>query len=237
MSTSTEQKIALITGANKGIGFEIARQLAERDAHVIIAARNEAAGKNAAQKLSQGGKSASFLPMDVSDTKSIVSAASDFGRQFSRLDVLINNAGIYPDDGLTILTISREQLIATFQTNTFGALAVVQAFLPHLKKSSASRIINLSSGYGQLDGLTPAAPSYCLSKLALDGLTIMLSEALASAGIAVNAMSPGWVRTDMGGAEAPRSVAQGADTAVWLATDAPQATTGKFFQDRVETHW
>jgi NAD(P)-dependent dehydrogenase (short-subunit alcohol dehydrogenase family) len=125
----------------------------------------------------------------------------------------------------------------TFQTNTFGPVEMTQAFLPHLRKAKAARVINLSSGYGQLSGLSPDAPSYCLSKLTLNGVTLMLSQALRHDGIAVNSMSPGWVRTDMGGSGAPRSVEQGADTAVWLAGEAPQELTGKFFQDRKEIPW
>jgi NAD(P)-dependent dehydrogenase (short-subunit alcohol dehydrogenase family) len=125
----------------------------------------------------------------------------------------------------------------TFQTNTFGALEVTQAFLPYLRKSQAARVINVSSGYGQLDGLSPDVPSYCLSKLALNGLTIMLAEALKPDHIAVNSMCPGWVRTAMGGPNADRSVDEGADTAVWLASEAPHELTGNFFRDRQEVPW
>src|SRR5205085_4078032 len=136
------------------------------------------------------------------------------------LDVLINNAGIYPDKGLTILTVSREQMVNTLQTNTFGPLEVTQAFIPLLQKAGSARVINVSSGYGQLEGLSPGVPSYCLSKLALNGVTIMLAKALKADGIAVNSMCPGWVRTEMGGANDDRSVEEGADTAVGLADHA-----------------
>jgi NAD(P)-dependent dehydrogenase (short-subunit alcohol dehydrogenase family) len=123
------------------------------------------------------------------------------------------------------------------QTNTFGPLEVTQAFLPYLRQAADARVINVSSGYGQLEGLSPDVPSYCLSKLALNGLTIMLAEALQAGHIAVNSMCPGWVRTDMGGPNATRSVAEGADTAVWLADEAPRDLTGKFFRDRREIPW
>src|SRR5437867_9862942 len=197
-------KTVLITGANRGIGFETARQLAGRGFHVVIGARSEQQGQKAVRELERIGK-ASLLVVDVSDSKSIASAASKFA-SIGQLDVLINNAGLYPDEGLSVLTISREQLVSTFQTNTFGPLEITQVFLPYLKKSSAAREINVSSGYGQLDGLAANVPSYCLSKLALNGLTIMLAEALRHDGIAVNSMCPGWVRTDMGGSDAPHSV-------------------------------
>ena len=228
-------KTALITGANRGIGFEIARQLATRGIHVVVGARSEQLGQKAVIQLQPLGK-VSLLVVDVSDAKSITAAASKFA-EIGQLDVLINNAGIYPDEGRSILTISRDEMVSTFQTNTFGPLQMTQAFLPYLKKSKAGRVINMSSGYGQLDSLSPNVPSYCLSKFALNGLTIMLAQALREYRIAVNAMSPGWVRTDMGGESAPRSVDEGADTAVWLATEADQNLTGKFFEDREEISW
>jgi NAD(P)-dependent dehydrogenase (short-subunit alcohol dehydrogenase family) len=228
-------KTVLITGANRGIGFETARQLARRGFHVVIGSRSEQQAQKAARELEKLGK-VSPLALDVSDSKSIAAAASSFVA-VGQLDVLINNAGIYPDEGISILAIVRDQMVSTFQTNTFGPLETTQAFLPYLKKSPTARVINVSSGYGQLDGLSANVPSYCLSKLALNGLTIMLCEALKGHGIAVNSMCPGWVRTDMGGSGAPRSVEEGADTAVWLATEADQRLTGKFFRDRSEIAW
>ena len=230
----SEQKTALVTGANKGIGFEIVRQLLAEGHRVFLTARNAAAGQEAASSLDGD---VHFLQMDVSDDASIQKGAKTYGELSDLLDVLINNAGIYPDENFDILTISREQLVETFQTNTFGPAKVTQAFLPFLKKSSAPRIINISSGYGEIGGLSYKAPSYCLSKLALNGVTIMLDQALRSQGIAVYAMCPGWVRTDMGGANAARSVEEGADTAVWLATAAPQTLSGKFFRDRRAIGW
>jgi NAD(P)-dependent dehydrogenase (short-subunit alcohol dehydrogenase family) len=228
-------KTVLITGANRGIGFETARQLAGRGFHVVIGARSQEDGQKAVHQLNGPGK-VSLLVVDVSDSKSIAAAASKFS-SIGQLDVLINNAGIYPDEGLSILTISRGQVVSTLQTNTFGPLEMTQAFLPYLKKSPTGRMINISSGLGQLDGLSANIPSYCLSKLALNGVTIMLSQALKEHGIAVNSMCPGWVRTDMGGPSASRSVEEGADTAVWLASEADQKLTGKFFRDRKEISW
>jgi NAD(P)-dependent dehydrogenase (short-subunit alcohol dehydrogenase family) len=228
------RKIALVTGANKGIGFEIVRQLSKHDFHVVLAARNRDAGVQAVSKLKGD---VGFQVLDVSDDVSIGQAAKEFGSNYDHLDVLVNNAGIYPDEGANILDITREQLVATFQTNTFGALRVVQAFLPYLKKAGLARVINVSSGYGELGGLSADVPSYCLSKLALNGVTLMLDQRLRGQGIAVNSMCPGWVRTDMGGPGASRSVEEGADTAVWLATDAAQESSGKFFRDRKEIDW
>jgi NAD(P)-dependent dehydrogenase (short-subunit alcohol dehydrogenase family) len=237
MSRPNTQRVALVTGANRGIGLEAARQLARRGFHAVIASRDEWKGLSAAEGIQRDGGKASFLPLDVRSSDSIGTAARRFGTIADRLDVLINNAGIYPDEGLTILTLPRDRLAQTFQTNTFGPLEVTQAFLPYLRKSDAARIINVSSGYGQLDGLSPGVPSYCLSKLALNGLTIMLAEALRTDRIAVNSMCPGWVRTDMGGPSATLSVEKGADTAVWLADEAPHELTGKFFRNRREIPW
>jgi len=231
------QRVALITGANRGIGFETAQQLARRGFHVIVAVRDEAGGKRAAKVIQEEGGKASVIVLDVSSSASIRSAVSQFKAISDRLDVLINNAGIYPDEGLRILTVPRDRMAQTFQINTFGALDVTQSFLPCLRQASSARVINVSSGYGQLEGLSADVPSYCLSKLALNGLTIMLAEALRADRIAVNSICPGWVRTDMGGPNAARSVQEGADTAVWLADEASHELTGKFFRDRQEIPW
>jgi NAD(P)-dependent dehydrogenase (short-subunit alcohol dehydrogenase family) len=229
--------IALITGANRGIGFEIARQLARRGMQVVIGARGIAEGERAAERIRRESGIAGVLQMDVRESANIHTAAQAFGRIADHLDVLVNNAGIYPDKDVSILTVSPDQLTATFQTNTVGPVLVTQAFLPFLRTAPQPRIINISSGYGQLSDLSPNVPSYCLSKLALNGVTLMLAKALRADRIAVNAMCPGWVRTDMGGPTAPRSVEEGADTAVWLATEAPQEFTGRFFHDRQEIPW
>jgi NAD(P)-dependent dehydrogenase (short-subunit alcohol dehydrogenase family) len=237
MEPDRTERVVLITGANRGIGRETARQLARRGFHAVLAARDEAGGRQAAEAITAAGAKATFLPLDVSSSDSIRAAADQFARIAGHLDVLINNAGIYPDKGLTVLTLPRGRLDQTFQTNTFGPLEVTQAFLPYLRKAAAARVINVSSGYGQLGGLSADVSSYCLSKLALNGLTILLAQALRADRIAVNSMCPGWVRTDMGGPNAERSVEEGADTAVWLADEAPQELTGKFFRDRREIPW
>src|SRR4051812_20054040 len=237
MSPDKTQRVVLITGANRGIGLETARQLARRGLHVVIAARDEAGGRQAAGAVNAAGGKATFLPLDVSSSDSIRAAAGAFGGGADRLDVLINNAGIYPDKGLTILTLPRDRLDRTFRTNTFGPLEVTQAFLRSLRQATAARVINVSSGYGQLGGLSPDVPGYCLSKLALNGLTVMLARALRLDGVAVNSVCPGWVRTEMGGPGAARSVEEGAGTAVWLADGAPHGLTGKFFRDRQEIPW
>ena len=237
MAHAADARLALVTGANRGIGREISMQLGRRGLHVIAAGRENHAILKTVEAIRESGGSADGLILDVADSDSIRAAAGKCSRRHDHLDVLVNNAGIYPDKGSSILTIHRRQLTDTFQTNTFGPIEVVQGFLPLLRKSDAGRVINMSSGYGQLTGLSPDAPSYCLSKLTLNGVTIMLAAALKADHISVNSACPGWVRTDMGGPDAPRSIEQGADTVVWLATDADHSLTGKFFRDRSEIPW
>src|SRR5213595_1261634 len=229
-------KTALITGANKGIGYEVARQLAVKGFHVFIGARSQDAGRKAADKIAEGGGKATFLEIDVADNASVTAAAREFAKAADHLDVLVNNAGIIVDGDNAILEITDELLRKTLETNTLGALRVTRAFVPLLAKSKVPRIINVSSGGGQLTGGADGwSPAYCISKTALNGVTSQLAAALPK--FAVNSVCPGWVRTDMGGANATRSVQEGADTIVWLASEAPQDLTGKFLRDRKEIPW
>ena len=229
------QKTALVTGANKGIGFEVARQLARQGFRVFLGARNEKAGRASAEKLRDDGD-VIFLKIDISDANSIRAAAEELSRQSDRLDVLVNNAGILLDEDKSALTITPEIFETTLRTNTLGPWLVAQAFAALLGKSQAPRIVNVSSGGGQLeDGADGWAPGYCVSKTALNGVTVQLAAVLPKC--AVNSVCPGWVRTDMGGENATRSVGEGAATIVWLATEAPHDLTGKFVKDRKVIPW
>ncbi len=229
-------KTALITGANKGIGREVARQLAGKGFHVFVGARNAKAGCKAAEEIGKQGGKVTFLKIDVADHDSVTAAAREFPKSEDHLDVLVNNAGIAMDEDEAILEISDDVLRKTLETNTLGPLRVTRAFAGLLRKSKAPRVINVSSGSGQLtDGADGWAPAYSISKTALNGVTSQLAAALPK--FAVNSVCPGWVRTDMGGEEASRSVEEGADTIVWLATEAPQDLTGKFLRDRKEIPW
>ncbi|HEY4284880.1 MAG TPA: SDR family NAD(P)-dependent oxidoreductase [Chthoniobacterales bacterium] len=230
-----KQRVALVTGANKGIGFEVVRQLARKYFHVFLGARNADAGHVAVEKL-RGDGEVTFLEIDVSKPDSVWRAAEELGGVVDHLDTLVNNAGIVADNDKDILQVTAEIFETTLRTNTLGALLVSQAFVPLLKKSDAPRIVNVSSGGGQLaDGADGWAPAYCISKTALNGVTSQLAAALPE--FAVNSVCPGWVRTEMGGSDATRSVGEGAAGIVWLASDAPQKETGKFWRDRKVIPW
>src|SRR4051812_21644609 len=229
------QRTALVTGANKGIGFEVVRELSRLGLRVFLGARNVKAGQAAARKLG-GDAEVTFVEIDITDPGSIRRAAEEIGGQTDRLDVLVNNAGILVDEDKSALTITPEIFDMTLRTNTLGPWLVTQAFVPLLKKSREARVVNVSSGGGQLeDGADGWAPAYCVSKTALNGVTVQLAAALPK--FAVNSVCPGWVRTEMGGENADRSVAEGAATIVWLATDAPHDLTGKFVKDRKVIPW
>jgi NAD(P)-dependent dehydrogenase (short-subunit alcohol dehydrogenase family) len=229
------KRTALVTGANKGIGFEVARQLARQGFQVFLGARNAKAGGAAAEKLSGEGE-VIFLEIDVSDAESIQRAAEELSGHARHLDVLVNNAGILLDGDKSALTVTPEIFEETMRTNALGPWLVAKAFIPLLKNSRAPRIVNVSSSGGQLeDGADGWAPAYCVSKTALNGVTVQLAAALPK--VAVNSVCPGWVRTEMGGENATRSIGEGAASIVWLATDAPQDLTGKFIKDRKVIPW
>ena len=222
-------KTVLITGAYRGLGYEVAKELSERGWQVFLTARRNKQAAEAAARL----KNALPLELDITDDSSVKAAAS----QVERLDVLINNAGIIVDGDQDILTVRPEAMAATMATNALGALRVSQAFVPRLLKSSGGRIVNVSSGAGQLSDMGTWAPAYSISKTTLNGITCMLAAALKEKGIVVNSVCPGWCRTEMGGPTAPRSVQEGSAGIVWLAADAPQDKTGLFWRDNKVIPW
>ena len=226
--------IALVTGANKGIGLEVVRQLATLGWRVFLTGRSLPSVRKAASSL---GPSVIPVPLDITSRISIEAAYSATSQAVTHLDVLINNAGILDHDEGSIFELRPQRLQRMFETNTIGALLVTQTFLPLLRKSQSARIINVSSGAGQLSEMGTWAPAYSISKTALNGVTSQLAAALTDSNIAVNSVCPGWVKTDMGGNEAPRSVEEGADTIVWLATESPQSMNGLFIKDRKPIPW
>jgi NAD(P)-dependent dehydrogenase (short-subunit alcohol dehydrogenase family) len=228
--------IILVTGGNRGIGLEICRQLAERGAQVILTARNATSGQAAAEQLARISKPVQFHALDVTDADSVKKLKEFIERSFGRLDVLINNAGILTDREAGGLDVKLATVRETVETNTLAPLHLAQAMAPLLRKSKSGRIINVSSGMGSLSEMGGGYAAYRISKAALNAVTGILASELHGA-VAVNSMCPGWVKTDMGGANAEREVSQGADTAVWLALDAPQELTGKFLRDRKVIPW
>ncbi len=231
-------KIALITGAAKGIGFETARQLAQTGVHVIVAARSQAKADEAAAALKAEGLTVEALALEVTDAASIAAAVTSVTARHGRLDILINNAGVMQDDGSKKVS---EQSLAvwhsTFDTNVFGVIAVTQAFLPLLHKSAAGRIVNLSSilGSNTLHSIPGSPiydfkiPAYNVSKTALNGWTVQLAYELRDTTIKVNAAHPGHVQTDMGGASAPMAIPDGAKTSVQLALLPADGPNGGYF--------
>lgn len=229
-------RIALVTGANRGIGLEIVRQLGENGISVWLAARDSDAGEKAVESLRKAGLDVRFVQMDVEEVKGIRSAMKTVSASVDHLDVLINNAGVLLDESTSILDVAPDVVHRTITINTLGVFFVTQTFLPLLVKGS--RIINVSSGAGEIgEGMSTYAPLYSISKTAMNAVTCQFALALKKKGIAVNAVCPGWVRTEMGGRMAPRSVKKGAETPVWLATEAPIHETGKFWRDRRVIAW
>jgi NAD(P)-dependent dehydrogenase (short-subunit alcohol dehydrogenase family) len=231
-------KTALITGSSKGIGFEIARQLAKNGFQVIISGRNESRLSASLAQLQKENEHEhiQMLLMDVSNADSIVKAATIVSNRKIQLDVLINNAAIIEKQDRSLITQDFSTFENTLKTNVYGALQVVRSFLPSMHKPA--KIINISSGGGSMtDPVGGWSPAYCVSKSLLNAITRHLAYELASKGISVNAVCPGWVRTDMGGSSASRAVEKGAETPVWLASEAPQELTGKFFRDKQQIDW
>lgn len=231
------QKVAVVTGANRGIGLEICRQLAQQSVHVILTSRDAAKGQAAQQKLAAAGLDVAFHPLDVTDADSITRLAAFVQETYGWLHILVNNAGIFIDDRHSLLTVNMDVMRRTLEVNAYGPLMLYQALVPLLQRSRHGRIVNVSSSIGDLGNLGSSYPAYRLSKIILNLHTRILAEELRGTGILVNAMCPGWVRSDMGGRGAPRSVAQGADTAVWLALLPDNGPTGQYFRDRAPIPW
>lgn len=231
-------KVALVTGANKGIGKETARQLAKLGYAVFIGARDMQRGREASEELCAEGYEAILLHLDVCDPVSIKNAMGTFSQKADHLDVLINNAAILEDHGEDIVKMNAEMLERTMKTNVVGPILTIQDFLPYLKLApNGARIVNVSSGAGALGGMETYAPAYSISKTALNAVTKQFAGTLHADNIAVNAVCPGWVRTEMGGSNASRPVEKGAETIVWLAAEAPLSETGKFWRDKQEIDW
>jgi NAD(P)-dependent dehydrogenase (short-subunit alcohol dehydrogenase family) len=229
--------VAIVTGGNRGIGLETCRQLAAAGQHVVLGSRDAAAGEQAARSLGGSGANVEAHPLDVADDESVRAFADHVERTLGGADVLVNNAGLLLDEDGDVLDVEVEHFRQCMETNVYGALRLAQAVMPGMIARGFGRIVNVSSGAGQLSTMNGYAPPYSLSKAALNALTRLLAFAGGESDVLVNAVDPGWVRTDMGGRSAPRSVAEGASTIVWCATLPAGAPTGRFFHDRKEIAW
>ncbi|HEY7481824.1 MAG TPA: SDR family oxidoreductase [Gemmatimonadales bacterium] len=239
------EKVALITGANRGIGFEIARQLGALGFTVLVGARDAARGAEAVERLRQRGFHARPIVLDVTDPQTIEAAVREVEREFGKLDVLINNAGVALDRGMKPSEVPLAVLRATYETNVFGPVVVLQAFLPLLRKSEAGRVVNASSELASLarngDPLFEFGHinllAYNSSKTALNAVTVQLAKELRETGIKINAADPGYTATDFNQHGGTRSVVEGASTAVRLATLPAEGPTGGFFAEDGPLPW
>lgn len=232
------RRIAIVTGGNRGIGQEIARQLMQGDVFVIVGCRSEPKCALAVDELREIGKNVAGYVLDVNDTKIVRTFVEKVVKHHGAPAILVNNAGVYPEASESKVVDSETKVWReTFETNLFGAMRMCREVVPHMKKPRYGRVVNISSGLGQLHQMGEGSPAYRVSKAALNALTRTLAAEVAGTGILVNSMSPGWVKTAMGGEKAPRSVEEGADTAVWLAMLPSNGPTGQFFRDRKPIPW
>lgn len=236
-----DTRIALVSGANKGIGLEIVRQLARAGVKPVLGSRDAERGHAAVARLAAEGLDVPMVLLDVDDETGPSRAVAEVGRTFGRCDILINNAAILIDGPggfqASLFDLTGTTARRTFETNVLGPLRLIQAVTPLMREKGYGRIVNISSGAGQLDHMSSGFPAYRMSKSALNALTRIAAAELAADNIKVNAVCPGWVRTDMGGPEADRSVEVGAATPVWLALLSDDGPTGGFFRDKKPIPW
>jgi len=232
-------QIALVTGANRGIGFAICRLLAQRGIQVILTSRNIQQGEAATAKINgeRPALPALYCPLDVADLDSVEAAQRYVRTNFGRLDILINNAGVYPDEGVNFFNLPLAMLEEVFAINTFGPFRTCRTFVPMMIRQNYGRVVNISSEYGSLAEMSAQPVAYRMSKAALNAMTRILADEVRGHNIKVNAMCPGWVRTDMGGPGADLTPEEGADTAIWLATLPDDGPTDGFFQARQPLPW
>jgi NAD(P)-dependent dehydrogenase (short-subunit alcohol dehydrogenase family) len=230
-------KSALITGGNRGIGFEVCRQLAKRGHRVWLGARDVVQGSAAAARLRAERLEVTPIALDITRPDHIAAARRQIEGESGSLDVLVNNAAILVAEDASLLAVSADDLHTTFDTNLFAQIAVCQAFVPQMVRRRFGRVVNISSQAGQLSTMGNYAPAYAISKAALNAMTKSLAATTHGTGVLVNCVNPGWVRTDMGGPHAPRSVEQGAETIVWAATLPADGPSGQFFTDKRPMAW
>jgi len=239
------KRVALVTGANRGIGYAISRRLGEQNITVVLGARDPRKGTEACSRLLGEGLDVHFELLDVIDEKSIKSAIERIQAHFGRLDILINNAGIMIDGEEDALNVDQETVRETLRINVLGPLMLCQYCIPLMQAGGYGRIVNMASGLGSLTEMADPesayagvrAPAYRLSKAGLNCITTLMAKEVRGDNILINSACPGWVRTDMGGDQAPLTPEQGADTPVWLATLPDCGPTGGVYRERTLIPW
>lgn len=227
-------KIALVTGGNRGLGLETCKELAKKGLTVILTSRDEKKGQVQVKEINKEGLNVVFLRLDTDDPESIRHAVDWVTQTFGKLDVLVNNAAILLDAKSKT---DKRILSKTFETNVIGPYLLIEAFAPLMQKNHYGRIVNVSSQAGQLAHMGTEYPAYRISKAALNAVTVIYSAKFHGSNILVNSVCPGWVKTEMGGPNAPRTVEEGVETIVWAATLPDHSSTGCFFYDKNKIMW
>jgi len=236
----TEQRVALVTGGNRGLGLATCVALAGEGYTIALGARDGVKAEAAADKLSTGSNTVEGFVLDSLDTTSVREGVRAVFDRFGRIDVLVNNAAIYPERDLANggLAVDPDMILATLDCNTVGPYRVMQAVLPIMREQKFGRIVNVSSQMARLSAMNAGSPGYRMSKTALNALTVVAAtECENIPNIKINSADPGWVKTDMGTDAANRSIDEGIDTIVWLATLGDDGPSGGFFRDREATAW
>ncbi len=233
----SERRLAVVTGGNRGIGLEICRQLARLDVQVILTARSKEKGLAAVKQLAGEGLAVLAHQLDVTDQNSVRRLTKMLADEHGRLDILVNNAGIFIDRGMRVTELDLALVRQTMETNFYGPLRLCQMLVPLMVRNGYGRIVNMSSQLGSLQHMSGMSLAYKTSKAAVNALTRVLASEQQGTNVLVNTVNPGWVRSDMGGSHAPRSLAEGAETAVWLATLPDDGPTGGFFLDKRPYAW
>jgi NAD(P)-dependent dehydrogenase (short-subunit alcohol dehydrogenase family) len=231
-----DRHVAIVTGGNRGIGYEICKELSRADCNVVLTSRNEEEGRRAAAKLRHDDK-VTYRRLDVTDSKDISNLRDWILKTYGRIDILINNAGVYLDEGVSVFDVDENIMRDTLAVNFYGAFHMCRAFVPIMRQNGYGRIVNVSSGYGAMNEMGGYVSAYRISKAALNALTLIMANELRDGNIKVNAVCPGWVRTEMGGGMAPISPEAAAKDIVHFALVDAKGPTGSFFRHRKPIQW
>lgn len=230
------KRVAIVTGGNRGIGYEICKQLSKADCRVVLTSRNEEDGKKALDSLDDHDNVV-YHKLDVTDIKDISRLRQWILKMYGRVDILVNNAGIYLDDGVSVFEVDEKIVHETMAANFYGAFRMCRSFVPLMKQNGYGRIVNISSGYGAMNEMAGYQAAYRISKASLNALTLIMADELRDSNIKVNAVCPGWVNTDMGGNMAPTSSQAAARDIVHFALVDATGPSGGFFRFKKAIQW